>query len=128
MRKISKQYPLVFVGAGFTIIFYVIGWLLRLDPGLQWVLFSLGVMISIAMGTIEHEVREAVKSLLDERLKELRLGLELYDLLLSIDDKDLQSEVIKLARSLRSGEIPPGLAEFRMRTLSRKTKSSLWGS
>jgi hypothetical protein len=68
------------------------------------------------------------KSLLNERLEELTQGFELYRLMTSIDNKDLQSEVIKLARSLSSGEIPPSLAEFRTKNLVKKIRISLWGS
>lgn len=66
--------------------------------------------------------------LFNERLEQLTKGFEIYQLLTSIDDKDLQNEVVRVARSLSSGEIPPILAELRNRTVIHKIRESLWAS
>jgi len=129
MRRFLGNYSLAFVGIAATFILEMIAnFGLNLTKEYQFIVMAVGLMASLVMATVQHEVPASFKSVLNERLEQLTRGFELYHSMTSIDNKDLESEVVVLARSLSAGEIPAHLAELRVRSLMERITKSFWGS
>lgn len=127
MRKLLENYTITLVSLLVTFVLSIIASFgLHLSDTDQFIVLSVGVMASVVVATIEREIPVAFKSLLDDRLQELTRGFELYRLLTNIDDESLQGEVVSLARSLSSGEVPANLAEARARALIKRVRTSLY--
>jgi hypothetical protein len=120
--KMAKEYTMALVSLIVTLVLTLIAeYLLQLTPEGTYLTFAIGVMITLSTTLLEKELETKVREEISDRM-------ELYHLITSIDDPELQCEVHQLAKTLSAGEIPPHIASIRSMQLWREVKYSVQAS
>ncbi|MFC3450496.1 hypothetical protein [Amycolatopsis speibonae] len=125
----SKNYTMALISALVTAVLGIIGdQVLKLDSANTFLVLATGTVVSVALGLIEHRLKSDQRALRTAITSEMGEKLALFRMLDSIDDEDLRSEILTLARRLSAGEVPSHIAAIRTPVLYERAKRSIYAS
>ena len=117
-----KNYTMALVSFVATLVLTLVAeFVLKLSPEGTYLTFVVGTSITLAITLLEKNLETQFEDSVGKTL-------ELYQLVASVDDSELQYEVFKLAKSLSSGEIPPHITATRSVKLFEQVEHSIHAS
>lgn len=111
-----------------AVLTLISGQVLRLERASTFLVFATGSVISLALGLIEQRLNLHQSQLRTAITDELAEKMELLSMLDKIDDKDLRTEVLLLARRLSVGEVPSHISAIRTPVLYERAKATVYAS
>jgi hypothetical protein len=129
MASAFKEHLMSLVGFLATVCLTLISiYVAHLGTQGSFVVFATGTVVSVGLGMIEERLNSGLREMESNVKAVLVQRLELYRIMEQIDDEELRTEVLALARSLGGGEIPAYIAATRVPKLYARAQKSIYAS